>query len=171
MAFWKFDELGAVLKYDAWIPNLNNWVQATTATSVSNSQDQMKSIQLLCAVAQLRCTGPNTQWESVEECVSVLSQKPFGDYDEAWGDNIVCRNIHIVLTQVRPDVSLAFRLRYFSPPLHWKSRLLITFKQVHCPHVGPTGGGKCVDVPYPNNYFMDESLYGDPLGKTFTCGK
>jgi hypothetical protein len=35
--------------------------------------------------------------------------------------------------------------------------------------VGPTGGGKCVDVTYPDDYFNDESLYGDPVGKTFMC--
>lgn len=42
-------------------------------------------------------------------------------------------------------------------------------KQVHCSHVGPTGGGKCIDVPFPQNYFSDEELFGDPLGETFQC--
>lgn len=41
--------------------------------------------------------------------------------------------------------------------------------QVHCPHVGPTGGGKCVDVAYPLQYFNDQALYGEPLGQTFKC--
>jgi len=143
VAFWKFDQDGAVLKYDAWIPNLNDWVTAATGAAISNAQFDAQSIQQVCAVTQQRCTGPNTQWTCVEECVSVLSQKPYGNYDEAWGDNIVCRSIHLVLTLVRPDV--------------------------HCPHVGPTGGGKCVDVPYPTDYFSDQSLYGDPIGKTFMC--
>jgi len=143
VAFWKFDEHGAVLKYDAWIPNFNGWLEATTGVSVSNAQDQMQTIQQICAVTQQRCTGSNTQWNSIDECVSTLSQKPYGNYDEAWGDNIVCRTIHLVLTQVRPEV--------------------------HCPHVGPTGGGKCVDFPYPLEYFNDQALYDDPLGKTFTC--
>lgn len=115
MAFWKFDKHGAVLKYDAWIPNLNNWIEASTGAQISNSQFRTQSIQQICAVTQTRCTGPNTQWESIDECASVLSQKAYGNYDEAWGDNIVCRSIHLVLTQVRPDVSsrLVFRLSAF----------------------------------------------------------
>ncbi|KAK0702343.1 hypothetical protein B0H67DRAFT_604626 [Lasiosphaeris hirsuta] len=145
VAFWKFDDAGAVLKYDAWIPNLNAWVEATTAAAVTNPQFQAQSILQICAVTQMRCTGANTQWASIGECVSVLSQRPYGNYDAAWGDNVVCRSIHLVLTQVRPD--------------H------------HCPHVGPTGGGKCVDVQYPNDYFTDESLYGQPVGETFMCKK
>ncbi|PKS08129.1 hypothetical protein jhhlp_005404 [Lomentospora prolificans] len=142
VAFWKFDEEGAVLKYDAWIPRLDDWVAAITG-SANNTQYQEQSIQSICAVSQLTCTGANRQWSSVEECITTLSRKPFGKYQDAWGDNIVCRTIHIVLTQVRPDV--------------------------HCPHVGPTGGGKCVDVEYPENYFNDEDLYGDDVGDTFTC--
>ncbi|KAE9362654.1 hypothetical protein N431DRAFT_499308 [Stipitochalara longipes BDJ] len=143
IAFWKFDDCGAVLKYDAWIPNLNDWIVAGLGIQIGNPQVDSESIGQLCGGTQQRCTGSNTQWTSIDECVETLSQKPYGNYDEAWGDNIVCRTIHLVLTQVRPDI--------------------------HCPHVGPTGGGKCVDYAYPLEYFADQALYGDPLGKTFTC--
>ena len=105
VAFWKFDKQGAVLKYDAWIPNLNDWVAGATASPLANTQFQQQSIQQICGVTQQRCQGPNRQWNSTEECVASLSQKEYGNYDEAWGDNVVCRSIHLVLTQVRPDVS------------------------------------------------------------------
>jgi hypothetical protein len=105
VAFWKFDDCGAVLKYDAWIPNLNDWIVAGLGIDLSNPQVIEQSIEQLCGGTQQRCTGPNAQWNSTEECVTVLSQKPYGNYDEAWGDNIVCRTIHLILTQVRPDVS------------------------------------------------------------------
>ncbi|KAK4152410.1 hypothetical protein C8A00DRAFT_16286 [Chaetomidium leptoderma] len=143
VAFWRFDKQGAVLKYDAWIPNLNSWVETTTGAYVADPHFRAGSIQQICAATQMRCNGANTQWDSVEECVATLSKKTYGSYDEAWGDNVVCRTIHLVLTQVRPDV--------------------------HCPHVGPTGGGKCVDVAYPENYFADEMLYDQPTGETFMC--
>jgi hypothetical protein len=39
----------------------------------------------------------------------------------------------------------------------------------HCPHVGPTGGGKCVDVLYNDVYFDDQALFGSPPGDTFIC--
>ncbi|KAK4184945.1 hypothetical protein QBC35DRAFT_33665 [Podospora australis] len=145
VAFWKFDKEGAVLKYDAWIPNLNSWVEMATAARISDVDFQVSSISQICATTQIMCQGSNRQWDSMTECVATLLKKNYGSYDEAWGDNIVCRTIHLVLTQVRPDV--------------------------HCPHVGPTGGGKCVDVEYPENYFSDERLYGDPVGETFVCKK
>jgi hypothetical protein len=114
VAFWKFDECGAVLKYDAWIPNLNDWIVAGLGISISNPQVDMQSIQQLCATTQQRCTGSNTQWSSIDECISTLSQKPYGNYDETWGDNIVCRTIHVVLTQVRPQVSSPSRQAHVS---------------------------------------------------------
>ncbi|CAI4214379.1 unnamed protein product [Parascedosporium putredinis] len=116
VAFWKFDDEGAVIN---------------------------QSIQSICAVTQATCRGANQQWSSIEECISVLSQKDYGRYQNAWGDNIVCRTIHIVLTQLRPEV--------------------------HCPHVGPTGGGKCIQHEYPDNYFNDVELYDEPVGDTFMC--
>jgi hypothetical protein len=145
VAFWRFDEVGAVLKYDAWIPNLNDWITTNGIALPSLPAYQTGSIFAICTFTQARCTGANTQWESVQQCVEVLSTKTYGTYDSAWGDNIVCRTIHLVLTQTRPDV--------------------------HCAHVGPTGGGKCVDIPYPANYFNDTKLYDDPIGTTFTCSK
>ncbi|KAH0552933.1 hypothetical protein GP486_006869 [Trichoglossum hirsutum] len=143
VAFWRFDECGAVLKYDAWIPNLNTWLEVNDVFSITDPQFQAGSIQSICAVSQQRCVGKNTQWTSMDDCVSTLSSKPYGNYDEAWGDNIACRSIHLVLTGIRPDV--------------------------HCSHVGPTGGGKCVDFPYQLRYFSDQAIFGDPQGGTFQC--
>ena len=114
VAFWKFDDCGAVLKYDAWIPNLNDWIVAGLGIQISNPQVEEQSIEQLCGGTQQRCTGANTQWTSVDQCVEVLSQKTYGNYDEAWGDNIVCRIIHLALTQVRPDVSFSFSQITFS---------------------------------------------------------
>lgn len=72
-----------------------------------------------------------------------MTSKPFGNYDEVWGDNVACRTIHLILAGVRPDA--------------------------HCPHVGPDGGMKCVNEPYNHGYFDDEDLFGAPSGKTFIC--
>ncbi len=105
VAFWRFDEEGAVLKYDAWIPNLNSWVQSATAADPADPQVRASSIQNICGGTQDICRGANAQWNSIEECITTLSQKEYGSYDEAWGDNIVCRSIHLVLSQVNPDVS------------------------------------------------------------------
>lgn len=97
-----------MLKYDAWIPNLNDWIVLGLGIDINNPQVAEQSIEQLCGGTQERCTGANTQWDSVEQCIETLSAKAYGTYDEAWGDNVACRIIHLVLTQVRPDVSLLF---------------------------------------------------------------
>ena len=106
IAFWRFDHEGAVIKYDAWIPSLDDWIELIDGAPTTNKQYEAQTIQRVCGAAQTMCTGNNTQWDNVQECVADLSQRPYGTYSEAWGDNIVCRTIHIVLTQSRPEVSL-----------------------------------------------------------------
>jgi len=116
VAFWKFDESGAVAKYDAWIPNLNDWIAGGLGIDNTSPQVAAQSIQRLCGTTQQQCTGANTQWSSIEECITTLSRRPFGNFDEAWGDNVACRSIHVVLTQVRPDVSFVLQS---SSPSSW----------------------------------------------------
>ncbi len=45
------------------------------------------------------------QYESVASCVYILGRKEFGSWDEVWGDNVVCRFVHVGLTPMRPEVS------------------------------------------------------------------
>lgn len=143
VAFWHFNDAGEVDKYQAWIPNLQKWVKISSGIDYTNMQVQQAATQQLCPQIQKQCTGKDQQYSSVDDCAAQLGAKPFGDFDEAWGDNIACRTIHTLLTIVRPDI--------------------------HCPHVGPTGGGKCVDIDYSEDYFDDAELFGEALGSTFTC--
>ncbi|EKG20842.1 hypothetical protein MPH_01825 [Macrophomina phaseolina MS6] len=149
VAFWKFDDQGAVLNYHAWIPNLQTWTEVGNNVDFDNVVIQKAVPVQLCPQIMQNCKGDNQQYSSVATCVAALELKPFGSFDEAWGDNIVCREIHVLLTKVRPEV--------------------------HCPHVGPKGGSppdnwKCVDIDYSVDYFDDSQLFGMPLGSTFTCG-
>lgn len=143
VAFWRFDDKGAVTSYEAWIPNLADWISTVSGADYSNQYVQAGTIQGLCPQIQQHCVGANQQYTDVNSCVAALSAKPFGVWDEAWTDSVVCRWIHTVLTQVRPDV--------------------------HCPHVGPTGGMKCVNEPYNEGYFDDATLFGLPEGDAFIC--
>ena len=109
IAFWRFDATGAVAAYDAWIPNLQAYANFVAiggspyATSYpAIVQDYL--ISSLCQAAQQNCVGANQQYASQAACEAVLKAKNYGDYDEAWGDNVVCRTIHILLTKVRPEV-------------------------------------------------------------------
>lgn len=150
VAFWRFDAQGLVLRYQAWIPNLQAWTQAATGLNLQGVKGYVTGkvdTAAICPEIQKRCTGSNQQYSSTASCVAHLEQKPFGDFDEVWGDNIVCRIIHLILTKVRPVV--------------------------HCPHVGPVGGSppdnyKCVDVDYSDVYFDDKELLGSY--EEFACG-
>ncbi|KAL2352482.1 hypothetical protein BJ546DRAFT_1064216 [Cryomyces antarcticus] len=143
IAFWRFDSTGAVQYYDAWIPSLNLFTAKITNATILTPAYEAAAIQSLCGATQALCTGGNTQYASIGDCVATLSARAFGEYDEIWGDNVVCRTIHVLLARIRPDV--------------------------HCPHVGPTGGGKCVDADYNDVYFDDQALFGQPEGETFVC--
>ncbi|KAJ6553032.1 hypothetical protein B0H19DRAFT_1263453 [Mycena capillaripes] len=81
-----------------------------------------QTIQAVCGQQAQTCVGNNTVYSSVGDYMQTPTAKPFGRLDEAWGDNVVCRTIHVLLTKFRPEV--------------------------HCAHVGPAGGGKCIDVDY-----------------------
>lgn len=50
----------------------------------------------------------NAHFGSTEDCIETLSDKPFGSYDEVWGDNVVCRTIHILLAAIRPEASQVY---------------------------------------------------------------
>jgi len=150
IAFWRFDENGLVLQYDAYIANLQLWT--VTATGIDYSQRPIQEGAIsrqICPQILQRCTGENEQYPDTTTCIADLSQKPFGSFDEVWGDNDVCRIIHLLLTPIRPEV--------------------------HCPHVGPKGGSapnnyKCVDINFnePSYYTNDQQLFG---GEKFFCTK
>ncbi|KAJ7478225.1 hypothetical protein FB451DRAFT_1241651 [Mycena latifolia] len=142
IAFWRFDKAGAVLQYDAWIPSLDLFIDGLNP-GYHSPAGMAGVIEGICAQQAQTCVGNNTVYASAATCVQTLTEKPFGRLDEAWGDNVVCRQIHVLLTKFRPEV--------------------------HCPHVGPTGGGKCIDVAYNDVYFNDQFLFGAPLGRPFHC--
>ncbi|KAL9596776.1 MAG: hypothetical protein Q9179_004503 [Wetmoreana sp. 5 TL-2023] len=147
VAFWEFDRRGAVIKYDAWIPTLRLYTTASTGVLGNIDQlppaNQSSAIQTLCGTTQQLCQGNNKQYTDIEDCVKTLSAKPFGDQDNFWSDSVRCRQLHVLLARIRPAI--------------------------HCPHLGPTGGGKCVDVDYNQVYFDDQALFGEPVGQNFMC--
>ncbi|KAH9826329.1 Secreted protein [Teratosphaeria destructans] len=115
VAFWKFDDAGAVLFYQAWIPELQKWVETATGLNYSNSVLQTAAENVLCSQIQDHCTGQDQQYNDTTSCANILGSKPFGSFDEAWGDNVVCRIIHVLLTHVRPDcVDVNYTVDYFN---------------------------------------------------------
>ncbi|CAF3614879.1 unnamed protein product [Rotaria sp. Silwood1] len=62
---------------------------------------------------------PRTDEERQAKINTIITPIPYGSYDRADQENVICRFIHT----------------YFVPLL----------PSIHCPHVGPTGGEACTD--------------------------
>jgi hypothetical protein len=84
------------------------------------------SISALCNAQNTNCQGANQQFPSVSDCIDFMSSLTFGSWNNAYSDTVICRILHNFLTVVRPEY--------------------------HCAHVGPTGGGKCIEHPYEDWY-------------------
>lgn len=83
------------------------------------------------------CQGSNAQWNNTlglsqyDYCTHFLTNEtPFGSWNNAWSNTVICRLIHVQLTFDEPDL--------------------------HCSHIGPTGGGVCVDHSY-NSWFVNSA--------------
>ncbi|KAF2729311.1 hypothetical protein EJ04DRAFT_447514 [Polyplosphaeria fusca] len=66
------------------------------------------------------CNGTNVQYSSSDECYDFLTTKiRVGQGFELGMDTLMCRSVHEIMLKYRPDV--------------------------HCSHIGKSGGGMCVD--------------------------
>ncbi|ORX90215.1 hypothetical protein K493DRAFT_340174 [Basidiobolus meristosporus CBS 931.73] len=93
----------------------------------------------ICQSHDKYCLGKDQQYKSNEECLEFLQQKvPLGLPDEMGQDNVLCRVIHVNMIPYRPDF--------------------------HCPHIGPTGGGMCVNRKYEDYFkpYFPQSFIGKP---------
>lgn len=72
------------------------------------------------------CTGANQQFSDPNECLGFMYSIPWGSFDRGNSNTLTCRLIHSGLVAARPDV--------------------------HCKHVGPTGGGKCINFTAASYY-------------------
>ncbi|KAF3222078.1 hypothetical protein TWF106_005856 [Orbilia oligospora] len=168
--FWHFDEEGRVDYYDLYIPALNEFATILNGADFNSKLVQLLATKQICQGAQKLCKGKNTQYHpqiglnigavlnalglsplldlplinqlglgslNLGEltCFAKLSAKNFGTFDKLWADTVTCRIVHLMLAEVDPDD--------------------------HCEHVGPTGGGKCVEYPYYDRQFKDNTLFGD----------
>lgn len=87
----------------------------------------------ICTTAETYCTGDNAQYSNATSCYEYLTQEVrFGEAYELGRNTLLCRMVHQNMVPYRPSV--------------------------HCPHIGPTGGGMCDDSTdyvgtVENNFF------------------
>ncbi|RXK42464.1 hypothetical protein M231_00018 [Tremella mesenterica] len=75
--------------------------------------------QSVCDATVIYCNGSNQQYDSYDTCMDFVTSVPIGQAYRAGENNLVCRHLHVPMAPLRPTV--------------------------HCPHLGLTGGGMCID--------------------------
>ncbi|KAM0800059.1 hypothetical protein BDR22DRAFT_259805 [Usnea florida] len=134
-----FNAAGEISMYDANFGGWWAWAvdtligQAQQALSLSSGKNvttaqtyayvQSKLATSICTTAQEYCVGPALQqYDSATSCYNFLTNETrLGESYELGRNTVLCRMVHQNMVPLRPEV--------------------------HCPHIGPTGGGYCVDYP------------------------
>jgi hypothetical protein len=83
-------------------------------------------VKAICSVAVNYCDGSNLQYNSFKDCSDFLSTLKEGSWNRVNSNTVVCRQYHAWLATVDPSM--------------------------HCSHIGPSGGGKCIDFTYGSYY-------------------
>ncbi|KUJ14844.1 uncharacterized protein LY89DRAFT_686477 [Mollisia scopiformis] len=141
--WFTWNEAGQVTQYDVtfkyweWLLDtvvtaaaqlLNTTTAAATQTALTEGLAQS-----ICATSTQYCNGTNLQYANSTQCYEYLTEEVrFGEAYELGRNTLLCRMVHQNMVPFRPEV--------------------------HCPHIGPTGGGYCTDdTTYvgtvENNYF------------------
>jgi hypothetical protein len=125
--FFTFNSNNLIVSFDLAILNLGAIIDVPEAA-------RPFVIQQLCntlVVNPATCT-PGTyvgSYSDFTDCVTFMNSIPYGSWNRANSNSVVCRQLHTILTAFRPAV--------------------------HCPHAGKTGGGACIDFPYNDFYTND----------------
>lgn len=121
---------GKIAQYDAtfrWFEYALDFLLEGTAAKINaTSADQVVSYvadilaTTICETHDQYCLGPNQQYTDKASCYDFLTKKArFGKAYELGRNTLLCREVHEHMIPYRPEV--------------------------HCAHIGPTGGGYCVD--------------------------
>ncbi|KAL8659976.1 MAG: hypothetical protein Q9226_000139 [Calogaya cf. arnoldii] len=125
-----YNSKGEITQYDAtfkyWQWTVDYLIGAAgvkfgTKTPGATTRALTKAIaKSICGTAMKSCNGTNAQYTSSEECYHFLTRKVrFGKAYELGKNTLLCRMVHQNMVPFRPDV--------------------------HCSHIGKTGGGYCDD--------------------------
>lgn len=126
----EFNTDGKITQYDAtfrWFEYLLDFLLEGTAAKINaTSPDQAVKyisdilVKTICATHEENCTGDNQQYDNSSACYDYLTETVrFGKSYELGRDTLLCREVHEHMVPLRPDV--------------------------HCSHIGPSGGNYCVD--------------------------
>jgi len=130
--FFTFDNNNLITSVDLDLLNLGWALDGDSATNATTRDNSINKICTSLTVSPGFCppsTDPAGFYSSFADCVTFMHNITYGTFAHANSNTVVCRSIHTLLTAFRP--------------------------LVHCPHVGKTGGMKCVDTEYITFYEED----------------
>jgi len=133
-AFVRFDSNNLIQNFDINVINEGRW-GVKIGFNFSDPFVRLFLIETACTTYVQYCTGALQEYTSFQNCVDHISSLQFGTSDWALNDMGYCHYIHSVMIPYRPEV--------------------------HCFHVGPTGGGRCTDTITYYTYYNDFALW-DP---------
>lgn len=143
--YWTLDFPPKIQRYDCQAENVQ-WHVEASGRNWSDPVFKSGTMNLICQRAMTYCNDTglsnNTQYASFEDCMDFLESKYFSNGDAAAGDNVWCRLIHSQMLDADFPVGA----------------------NIHCPHVGPSGGGECVEFT-PTMY---ASVHADKSPVPFT---
>jgi len=124
-----WDERGQVVQYDVtfrWFQYLLDTILTAVKERFHLPTEQGATAYLqehiamaICTTHDRHCKGTDAQYSGYDSCMAFLTEQRFGKAYELGADTLLCRMLHQSMVPARP--------------------------QVHCPHIGPSGGGMCVD--------------------------
>jgi predicted transcriptional regulator of viral defense system len=125
-----WDAEGKITQYDAVFRRfeyLVDYLIGSVATKINATSSEQAVgyvsdllAKTICATHEEYCTGANEQYSDSKACYEFLTGGVrFGKSYELGRNTLLCREVHEHMVQYRPDV--------------------------HCAHIGPNGGGYCVD--------------------------
>lgn len=115
-----------ITQYDVVFKWFGNLFQALVLSLGGTPEEANKKLvnkisTSVCHTHERYCTGTNKQFDSTVECYRFMTEKirP-GQSFELGMNTLMCRSVHELMVKDRPEV--------------------------HCSHIGPTGGGQCDDT-------------------------
>lgn len=114
-----------ISQYDVvfkWFGHLFQTLIASVGGSIEEASKEIvdKLAKSICNTHTKHCNGSNAQYESRDECYRFITEDiRVGQSFELGRNTLMCRSVHELMVKYRPEV--------------------------HCSHIGPTGGGQCDD--------------------------
>lgn len=145
---WAVDTLLGTAQSQLSAAEGKNVTLADTTTYI-----QSKLATSICSTAQEYCVGSLQQYQNVTQCYNYLTNVTrFGAaYELGMHSSVFLFSfyIHRILIRVIGRNTVLCRMVH--------QNMVPLRPAVHCPHIGPSGGGYCVDTP----------LYADTVDATY----